>query len=59
MTKEELEEIEDEFGFSLQKKNKFIKPLSAITKEEYRGLMQSIFEQVFNDDSKEEEENDS
>ena len=54
MTKEELEEIEDEFGFSLQK-NKFTKPLSEITKEEYRGLMQTIFEQIFNDDSDEED----
>lgn len=55
MTKEELEEIEYEFGFSLQQ-NKFKKPLSEITKEEYIGLMQRIYDQVFKDDSDEEEE---
>lgn len=55
MTKEELEEIEDESGFSLQQ-NKFKKPLSEITKEEYRGLMQRIYDQVFSDDLDEEEE---
>lgn len=55
MTKEELEKIEDEFGFSLQQ-NKFKKPLSEITKEEYIGLMLTIFEHIFNDDSDEEEE---
>lgn len=49
MTKEELEEIEDEFGFSLQQ-NKFKKPLSEITKEEYIGLMQLIFEQIFKEE---------
>lgn len=55
MTKEELEEIEDEFGFSLQQ-NKLKKPLSEITKEEYIGLMLLIFEQIFNDDSDEEDD---
>lgn len=46
---------EHEFGFSLQQ-NKFKKSLSEITKEEYIGLMQSIFEQIFNDDSDEEDD---
>lgn len=55
MTKEELEEIEDEFGFSLQQ-NKFKKPLSEITKEEYRGLMQRIYDQVLNDNSDDEDD---
>lgn len=55
MTKEELEEIEDEYGFSLQQ-NKFKKPLSEITKEEYIGLMQTIFEQIFNDDLNDEDD---
>lgn len=55
MTKEELEEIENDFGFSLQQ-NKFKKPLSEITKEEYIGLMLTIFEQIFNDDSDEEDD---
>lgn len=52
MTKEELEEIKDDFGFSLQQ-NKFKKSLSEITKEEYIGLILSIFEQIFNDGSDE------
>lgn len=30
--------------------------ISEITKEEYRGLMQTIFEQIFNDDSDEEDD---
>lgn len=55
MTKEELEEIEDEFGFSLQQ-NKFKKLLSEITKEEYRGLMQRIYDQVLNDNSDDEDD---
>lgn len=49
MTKEELEEIENDFGFSLQQ-NKFKKTLSEITKEEYIGLMLTIFEQIFKED---------
>lgn len=35
---------------------KFKKPLSEITKEEYIGLMLTIFEQIFNDDSDEEDD---
>ena len=49
MTKEELEEIENDFGFSLQQ-NKLKKPLSEITKEEYIGLMLTIFEQIFKEE---------
>lgn len=53
MTEKDLDEFEKEFGFKLQPKG-FKKPLSEITKEEYRERIEYLYNVIINDDSNEE-----
>ena len=57
MTEKDLEEFEKEFGFKLLPTG-FKKPLSEITKEEYRERIEYLYNAIINDDSAEEKEND-
>lgn len=56
MTEKDLEEFEKEYGFKLLPTG-FKKPLSEITKEEYRERIEYLYNAIIND-SNEEEEND-
>ena len=55
MTEKDLDEFEKEFGFRLLPKA-FKKPLSEITKEEYRESIEYFYNAIFNDDSNEEDD---
>jgi hypothetical protein len=50
MTEKDLEEFEKEFGFKLLPTS-FKKPLSEITKEEYRERIEYLYNAIINDDS--------
>lgn len=50
MTEKDLEEFEKEFGFKLLPTS-FKKPLSEITKEEYRERVEYLYNAIMNDDS--------
>lgn len=54
MTEKDLEEFEKEFGFKLLPTG-FKKPLSEITKEEYREHIEYLYNAIINDDSNEED----
>jgi hypothetical protein len=54
MTKEDLDEFEKEFGFKLLPTG-FKKPLSEITKEEYRERIEHLYNTIINDDSNEDD----
>lgn len=54
MTEKDLEEFEKEFGFKLLPTS-FKKPLSEITKEEYREHIEYLYNAIINDDSNEED----
>ena len=56
LTEKDLDEFEKEFGFKLLPTG-FKKPLSEITKEEYRERIEYLYNAIINDDSNEEEEN--
>ncbi len=57
MTEKDLDEFEKEYGFKLLPTG-FKKPLSEITKEEYRERIEYLYNAIINsDDSNEEEEN--
>ena len=55
MTEKDLEEFEKEFGFKLLPTG-FKKPLSEITKEEYRERIEYLWNAIINDDSNEEDD---
>jgi hypothetical protein len=50
MTEKDLDEFEKEFGFKLLPTS-FKKPLSEITKEEYRERIEYLYNAIINDDS--------
>jgi hypothetical protein len=54
MTDKDLEEFEKEFGFKLLPTS-FKKPLSEITKEEYRERIEYLYNAIINDDSNEDD----
>ena len=54
MTEKDLDEFEKEFGFKLLPTS-FKKPLSEITKEEYRECIEYLYNAIINDDSNEED----
>ena len=54
MTEKDLDEFEKEFGFKLLPTG-FKKPLSEITKEEYREHIEYLYNAIMNDDSNEED----
>ena len=54
MTEKDLDEFEKEFGFKLLPTS-FKKPLSEITKEEYRERIEYLYNAIINDDSNEED----
>lgn len=55
MTEKDLDEFEKEFGFKLLPTS-FKKPLSEITKEEYRERIEYLWNAIINDDSKKGQE---
>ena len=55
MTEKDLDEFEKEFGFKLLP-TWFNKPLSEITKEEYRERIEYLYNAIINDDSNEEDD---
>lgn len=55
MTEKDLDEFEKEFGFKLLPTG-FKKPLSEITKEEYRERIEYLYNAIMNDDSNEEDD---
>lgn len=54
MTEKDLDEFEKEFGFKLLPTS-FKKPLSEITKEEYRERIEYLYNAIINDDSNEDD----
>lgn len=54
MTEKDLDEFEKEFGFKLLPTS-FKKPLSEITKEEYKERIEYLYNAIINDDSNEED----
>lgn len=54
MTEKDLDEFEKEFGFKLLPTG-FKKPLSEITKEEYRERIEFLWNAIINDDSNDED----
>lgn len=55
LTENDLDEFEKEFGFKLLPTG-FKKPLSEITKEEYRERIEYLYNAIINDDSNEEDD---
>lgn len=55
MTEKDLDEFEKEFGFKLLPTS-FKKPLSEITKDEYRERIEFVRNAIINDDSNEEDD---
>lgn len=55
MTEKDLEEFEKEYGFKLLPTS-FKKPLSEITKEEYKERFEWLYNAIINDDSNEEDD---
>ena len=54
MTEKDLDEFEKEFGFKLLPTG-FKKPLSEITKEEYRECIEHLYNAIINDDSNDDD----
>lgn len=54
MKEKDLDEFEKEFGFKLLPTS-FKKPLSEITKEEYRERIEHLYNAIMNDDSNEDD----
>lgn len=55
MVEKDLDEFEKEFGFKLLPTG-FKKPLSEITKEEYRERIEYLYNAIINDDSNKEDD---
>lgn len=54
MTEKDLDEFENEFGFKLLPTS-FKKPLSEITKEEYREQIECLYNAIINDNSNDDD----
>lgn len=54
MTEKDLDEFEKEFGFKLLPTS-FKKPLSEITKEEYKERIEYLYNAIINDDSNDDD----
>ena len=54
MTEKDLDEFEKEFGFKLLPKS-FKKPLSEITKEEYKERIEYLYNAIINDNSNDDD----
>ena len=54
MTEKDLDEFEKEYGFKLLPTS-FKKPLSEITKEEYRERIEWLYNAIINDDSNDDD----
>ncbi len=55
MTEKDLDEFEKEYGFKLLPTG-FKKPLSKITKEEYKEHIEWLYNAIINDNSNEEDD---
>lgn len=55
MTENDLDEFEKEYGFKLLPTS-FKKPLSEITKDEYRERIEFLYNAIINDNSNEEDD---
>lgn len=55
MTEKDLDEFEKEFGFKLLPTG-FKKPLSEITKEEYKERIEYLYNAIINDDSNDDDD---
>ncbi len=56
MTEKELEEIKQKYGFTLRPSAFNGKPIKYVSKEEYEKKINEVWNQIFEDDSKKEQE---
>lgn len=56
MTEKELEEIKQKYGFTLRPSAFNGKPIKYVSKEEYEEKINKVWNQLFEDDSKKEQE---
>ena len=56
MTDKELEEIKQKYGFTLRPSAFNGKPIKLVSKEEYEKKINKVWNQIFEDDSKKEQE---
>ena len=56
MTEKELEEIKQKYGFTLRPSAFNGKPIKYVSKEEYEKKIRKVWNQIFEDDSKKEQE---
>lgn len=56
MTDKDLEEIKQKYGFTLRPSAFNGKPIKHISKEEYEEKINKVWNQIFEDDSKKEQE---
>ena len=56
MTEKELEEIKQKYGFTLRPSAFNGKPIEFVSKEEYEKKINRVWNQIFEDDSKKEQE---
>lgn len=56
MTDKDLEEIKQKYGFTLRPSAFNGKPIKYVSKEEYEKKINEVWNQIFEDDSKKEQE---
>lgn len=56
MTEKELEEMKQKYGFTLHPRAFNGKPIKYVSKEEYEEKINKVWNQIFEDDSKKEQE---
>lgn len=56
MTDKEIEEIKQKYGFTLRPSAFNSKPIKYVSKEEYEKKINEVWNQIFEDDSKKEQE---
>lgn len=56
MTEKELEEIKQKYGFTLHPRAFNGKPIKYVSKEEYEEKINKVWNQIFEEDSKKEQE---
>lgn len=56
MTEKDLEEIKQKYGFTLHPRVFNGKPIKHVSKEEYEKKINEVWNQIFEDDSKKEQE---
>lgn len=56
MTEKDLEEIKQKYGFTLRPSAFNGKPIKYVSKEEYEKKINEVWNQIFEDDSKKEQE---